>query len=613
MTTPLQIKVYDRQQVVYSGEFTGRIELGRQCEGEDIGRPSQQDNGTWRVVIARFDENTVSRLHALIEPLSETKIRLTNLSAKLPIRLPMGTELGPRASSEVTIPAILTLGQKTVRVQGPEPEVMLQSLAEVTRPPGVAARLQAGSSDQLLSLAIPSAAAGGIEIESLVRWLQAIIDVLQEAANRSDFFEKAAEAMVSIIGLDSGRVLTWERGEWTQRAAKSAPHIDLDSSWQPSRLILNRVYAQKRTLWQAPDLNAEAHSLIEVKAVVAAPILNRQGEVIGALYGDRRRDTRSLGTGQFTRLEALLVELLANGVAAGLARLEQEKAVQEARAQFELFFRPELARKLAEQPDLMNGRDAEVSILFADIRGFSRISETLGPARTVEWINAIMGDLSDCVLKYEGVLVDYIGDELMAMWGAPEDQPDHARLACLAALDMLEMIPRLNAKWGPTLGTAMDIGIGINTGAARVGNTGSRQKFKYGPLGNTVNLASRVQGATKYLKAGLLITESTRAKLGESFPSRRLCSVSVVNIKQPVDLHELVPAGRPEWDDLRQRYELALVAFERKEFSNAAGILGNLLAEYRLDGPSILLLSRVVPCLVEEPLEFDPVWKLPGK
>jgi adenylate cyclase len=580
MTIPLQIKVYDRQQVVYSGEFNGRIELGRQCEGEDVGRPKRQDNGTWRVVIARFDENTVSRMHALVEPLAENKIKLTNLSAKLPIRLPVGTELGPKAWCEVTIPAILTLGQKTVRVQGPEPDdLMLQSLSEVTRPPGVAARLGAGSSDQLLSLAIPSGAVGGVDIESLVRWLQAIIDVLQEAANRSDFFEKAAESMVSIIGLDSGRVLTWDKGEWTQRAAKSAPHIDLESNWQPSRQILNRVFAQKRTLWQAPDMSSEAHSLIEVKAVVASPILNRQGEIIGALYGDRRRDTRSLSAGQFTRLEALLVELLASGVAAGLARLEQEKAVQEARAQFELFFRPELARKLAEQPDLMNGRDAEVSILFADIRGFSRISEKLGPARTVEWINAVMGDLSDCVLDHDGVLVDYIGDEL----------------------------------WGETLETTMGIGIGINTGEARVGNTGSRHKFKYGPLGNTVNLASRVQGATKYLKAGLLITDSTRQKLDEDFQTRRLCSVSVVNIKQPVDLHELVPAGRPEWNDLCQRYEQALADFERKEFRKAAGILGNLLTEYPFDGPSILLLSRVVPYLVEEPQEFDPVWKLPGK
>jgi len=527
----------------------------------------------------------------------------------------VGTELAPNDACEVTIPAILTLGQKTVRVQGPEADdLMLQSLSEVTRPPGVAARLGAGSSDQLMSLAaIPSAATSGVEIESLVRWLQGTIDLLQEAASRDDFFVKAAEAMVSMVGLDSGRVLTWEKGEWTERAAKSAPHIDLDSSWQPSRQILNRVGTQKRTFFQAPELNAEAHSLIEVKAVVCSPILNRQGEVIGALYGDRRRDTRSASSGQFTKLEALLVELLANGVAAGLSRLEQEKAVKEARAQFELFFRPELARKLAEQPDLMNGRDAEVSILFADIRGFSRISERLGPARTVEWINDVMSDLSQCVLTHDGVLVDYIGDELMAMWGAPDVQPDHARRACQAALDMLDVIPRLNERWGPVLETTMGLGIGINTGEARVGNTGSRQKFKYGPLGNTVNLASRVQGATKYLKAGLLITDSTYRQLNGAFHTRRLCSVSVVNIKQPVDLHELVLPGRPEWEDLRQRYEAALAEFERQEFRDAAGILGNLLTDHRLDGPSILLLSRVVPYLVEDPQDFDPVWKLQGK
>jgi class 3 adenylate cyclase len=217
----------------------------------------------------------------------------------------------------------------------------------------------------------------------------------------------------------------------------------------------------------------------------------------------------------------MLVEVLARGVAAGLARLEQEEAALAARAQFEQFFTPELTRQLARQPDLLKGRDAEVTILFCDIRAFSRISERLGPTQTVEWINEVIGALSDCVRAHAGVLVDYIGDELLAMWGAPEEQPDQARLACRAALDMLARVPKLNERWQPVLKEAMGLGTGINTGMARVGNTGSKHKFKYGPLGNTVNLASRVQGVTKYLKCKVLITEATQAKLDASFSSRR--------------------------------------------------------------------------------------------
>src|SRR5262249_49932542 len=149
---------------------------------------------------------------------------------------------------------------------------------------------------------------------------------------------------------------------------------------------------------------------------------------------------------------------------------------------------------------------------------------------TVEWIRHVMEVLSECVLEHGGVVVNYIGDELMAMWGAPKEQPDHALLACRAALDMLARLPLLNERWHPVLREPMGLGVGVNSGKAGVGDIGSKAKFVYGPLGNTVNLASRVQGATKYLKTPLLITGATRATLGEEFAVRRLCDVKVVNI-----------------------------------------------------------------------------------
>ncbi len=159
----------------------------------------------------------------------------------------------------------------------------------------------------------------------------------------------------------------------------------------------------------------------------------------------------------------------------------------------------------------------------------------------------------------------------------------------------------------------MGIGVGVNTGPARVGNTGSRHKFKYGPLGNTVNLASRVQGATKYLKCKLLITGATQAKLDDGFATRRLCRVRVVNIAEPVSLYELVPDDSAGWPEAKAEYEKALEEFENRRFSAAARILGNWRLEHPGDGPALLLLSRAVQCMVEEPAPFDPVWVLPGK
>jgi adenylate cyclase len=335
--------------------------------------------------------------------------------------------------------------------------------------------------------------------------------------------------------------------------------------------------------------------------------------VIGAIYGDCRQDSLTAVAPKVTKVEAIVVELLARGVAVGLARIEQERAAIAARVQFEQFFTRELAQQLARETNLLEGRDVEVSLLFCDIRGFSRISERLGPEGTVKWVSQVMETLSDCVLNHSGVLVDYIGDELLAMWGAPVAQPDHAQLACSAALDMLNSLPALNERWQPILGEPLSVGIGINTGVARVGNTGSRQKFKYGPLGNTVNLASRVQGATKYLKCPLLVTEHTHARLDGRFRTRRLCLVRVVNIEKPVHLYELMPENYPGGASLKQQYETALQEFTDKQFRPAARTLASLLADVQEDAPAQVLLKRAVIALVDGPEKDHPVWDLPGK
>jgi adenylate cyclase len=225
-----------------------------------------------------------------------------------------------------------------------------------------------------------------------------------------------------------------------------------------------------------------------------------------------------------------------------------------------------------------------------------------------------MGEFSSIVIEHGGVLVDYTGDELMAMWGAPNEQPDHAELACKAALDILASLPALNEKWLPLVGGETRVGIGVNTGNSLVGNVGTHRKFKYGPLGTTVNLASRVQGATKYLKTPLLITGDTAAQLPDAILSRRLCQVRVQSIQAPVHLHELKPPGTTsDWETLSHHYEEALVQFEEKSFRRASSILSDALLLAPNDGPSLQLMSRVVDAMLNEGVNFTPTWTLPGK
>ncbi len=283
---------------------------------------------------------------------------------------------------------------------------------------------------------------------------------------------------------------------------------------------------------------------------------------------------------------------------------------------YEQYFPAELARQIARHPDLlekMESKAAEVTVLFCDIRSFSSISERLGPADTMKWLRDVMGVLSECVIRHDGVLVDYTGDELMAMWGAPKMEPQHANLACTAAIDMLAELPKLDRRWKKSIDSPTAVGIGINTGDVFVGDVGTKRKFKYGPLGNTVNLASRVQGATKYLRSTVLITGQTQELIDDKHAVRQVCKVKVNNIEEPVELFQLSPPRRRGWKTLKNSYEEALEKFYDGDFRKASSILGNILVKHPNDGPSLVLMSRAVESMLTSGESFDPVWTLPGK
>ena len=600
------IRVFDQHRQVFVGEFDGIVELGRQIDSSEPVYTDRTLLGRNRLAIARLDEHTVSRRHIEVERLPNGRVRLKNLSSLVALTLRNGLEVAPNASAELTLPEILTIGRKVVHLEETDVAsdgLTIQGLAEATQIPG-----RPRPVGRLSSLDL--SASRGIETEALVRWLQAVMDVLNTAACSSDFFERAAKGIIEVVGLDLGHVLLREGENW--RIVESGLEAAAPG-WRPSRRVLARLCAERRTLWQEPDPEDTTISLIGVRAVVAAPILNGQGEVIGALYGERLMGGRVSGIPRVEKVDAMLLELLASSVAAGLARVEQEKVTMAARVQFEQFFTRELAHELAARPDLLSGQDREVTLLFADIRQFSRVSERLGSAGTMRWIGDAMGVFSECILAHRGVLVDYIGDELIAMWGAPKEEPEHPRLACLAALDILARLPALSERWLEELGEPIGLGIGINTGIAQVGNTGSVYKFKYGALGNTVNVASRVQGATRYLKSDILLTGSTHSRIGEGFSTRRLGRVALVNIAEPLELHELVPPGMAHWHELTQGYDLALAQFEARNFHEAARTLGNLLVDHPDDGPSLLLLSRTVDSMFRVTECFDPVFRLTGK
>ena len=622
MHDPLQIQIVEGGRTAFEGRLTGALELGRQQTGDPDPYALQppSDSGPQRLIVARQNEvDNIARRHALLESLPSGRVRLTNRSkAPLPCPAVTGGVLGPGDAAEITPPFAFALSGRTVSVgdadSGGQP--VLQSLDEQTIGPGRFADL----SSRLRTLPGLS----GTQLKEMIGWLQTTMGVLQATVGAADFLNKAAEALVQIVGLELGRVLLLDGDEWTIAAARPSP-LPLSTSdgergrgegragrpWRPSSRVLAEVRDKKKTFWQHDRRSGGADntpSLAPLQTVVAAPLLDADGAVVGALYGERRRAPASpLHAGG--PLEAALVDLLACGVAAGLARQAQERDTHI----LEQFFGADLAGRLVREPALLEGREAAVTLLFCDVRGFSRVSEKLGPAGSLQWMNDVMTELSGRVLAEGGVLVDYVGDEVMAMWGAPEDQPDQAERAVRAALAMLAALPAVNARWQASLGAETTIGIGVNTGPAQVGNTGSKFKFKYGPLGHTVNLGSRVQGLTKYLQRPLLVTRATRERLGDGFIARRVVRVRVVNIAEPVDLYEVERAGLEMRRQFFAESESALEELEANHFALAASRAGKLLLENPDDGPLLLLLSRASTALVQGGRPSDPVWEPPGK
>src|SRR5262249_37511214 len=191
-------------------------------------------------------------------------------------------------------------------------------------------------------------------------------------------------------------------------------------------------------------------------------------------------------------------------------------------------------------PKLLEGRNQEVTILVSDLRGFTNMSERLAPETTCRVVRDVTDPLSEQIIAQGGVIADYAGDGILAMWNAPVPQADNIDRACRAALAMQAELPGLNAKWHETAGVELAIGIGINTGMAQVGNTGSNRKLKYGPHGMTVNMTSRLQDATKKAGVPILISESVRAKLADRFSAQPVGTMELKGITGPVPLYHLV-------------------------------------------------------------------------
>jgi adenylate cyclase len=248
----------------------------------------------------------------------------------------------------------------------------------------------------------------------------------------------------------------------------------------------------------------------------------------------------------------------------------------------------------AASPNAIRTEQREVTLLFADLRGFTDLAGSLETdPLACELLAHVMECLSEVVAAHDGFIVDYFGDGLMAMWNAPTDQPIHADDACRAALEMLASLRAVTEDWIILTQTELRLGIGVHTGPVQVGNAGSARKVKYGPRGPNVNLASRVEAATKELHVPLLATRSTVERLTRECIANRVCRALMPGVQQPIDLYSIREGnGDPHLVRAWRTYEEALRQFEQGHHETAAELLATIDPSIS-DVPRRFLAERV--------------------
>ena len=303
--------------------------------------------------------------------------------------------------------------------------------------------------------------------------------------------------------------------------------------------------------------------------------------------------------------------------------LIEEKEKRRVRSAFGQYLSPEVIRRLLTNPQLVEPKKTDITVMFSDIRGFTSISEKLDAQELALFLNQYLSDMTRIVFRYQGTLDKYIGDAVMAFWGAPYEEHGHAARACDTALDMMKRVQEMQKKWEAEGKPHLDIGIGLNTGVASVGNMGSALRYGYTALGDAVNLSSRLEGLNKEYGTHIIANETThQAAKDRGFVFRELDLIVVQGKSEPVAIYELLGRSAEVGCNidrlgLRARLELFAQArslYRERRWDQAQRAFEEILTKWPDDGPSRTYWKRCQEYLFEEPpSNWDGVFEMTHK
>lgn len=296
-----------------------------------------------------------------------------------------------------------------------------------------------------------------------------------------------------------------------------------------------------------------------------------------------------------TPLQVMLVVNYVAGI--GFQRAVSLHKRNQIKRAFEYYVSSSVAEEMLQHPEKLHlgGEQKFLTILFADIRSFTTLSEGMTPTELVALLNEYLTAMTDIVMKYDGTLDKYIGDAIMAFYGAPLDQADHAKRACATALEMLVKLQELQQHWQAQNKPLINIGIGVNSGQMTVGNMGSEKRFDYTVMGDAVNLGSRLEGLTKHYGVQIILSEFTYQVINTDFLVRELDCVRVKGKNKPVTIYELVgqadqfDGNPPEWIEL---FHQGRAAYKQQHWESALDYFQQVLRLRPHDQPAQCYCTR---------------------
>ena len=394
-------------------------------------------------------------------------------------------------------------------------------------------------------------AAPGVTREKIFQVLVQVAKAMLESDDLNSLLETVMEMIFRHLPVERGLIILFdEDGNPVPKLTKFLD--DADAHDIPiSRTILKMVAEQQvalmtsNALEDARLLGGKSIAIHGIRSAMCAPLWNKQ-RVIGAVQVDSR-----IHVGRFTEEDLDLLTALANFAAVAIERaqlsekIEQERKI---RSKMERYHSPAVIDEIvkgAVSADEEEIRSREVSILFADISGFTTVSETKGPEEVAEFLSHFFSCAVESIFAYGGTLDKFIGDAVMAFFGAPIDQDDHADRAILAGLMMQRLVAEWNAERARQGLPEVKIRVGINSGPAVVGNVGTEKRVDYTVLGSSVNIASRLESGVA--KPGqLVISQNTLDRTVGSFVTESLGEFALKGLQQKMPVHTVIGAGNAQ-------------------------------------------------------------------